>query len=189
MKSLKYFVALLSIVVLVPCTVAFAAESITVTSFGGAFSTSRIGCSAFPSCEASSPTPSSCSSCATDGTPFAPSTVGPSGWGGIPVPDDGNYGWTVFNNITVDAGGQFHGWLEPIVDDLVSIDKSTGIATWVGDAGLLFNTHCGGLDFDNSHRASAASASVRLPITIVMKKIVFFIAPCPIMLKLKNRLI
>ena len=42
MKSLKYAVALLSIVVLVPCTAALAAESITVTSFGGAFSTSQI---------------------------------------------------------------------------------------------------------------------------------------------------
>ena len=42
MKSLKYTVALLSIVVLVPCTAAFAAESITVTSFGGAFSQSQI---------------------------------------------------------------------------------------------------------------------------------------------------
>ena len=42
MKSLKSVVALLSIVVLVPCTVAFAEESITVTSFGGAFSTSQI---------------------------------------------------------------------------------------------------------------------------------------------------
>ena len=42
MKSLKYAVALLSIVVLVPCSAAFAAESITVTSFGGAFSTSQI---------------------------------------------------------------------------------------------------------------------------------------------------
>jgi len=42
MKSLKYVVALLSIVVLVPCSAAFAAESITVTSFGGAFSTSQI---------------------------------------------------------------------------------------------------------------------------------------------------
>ena len=42
MKSLKSVVALLFIVVLVPCTVAVAAESITVTSFGGAFSTSQI---------------------------------------------------------------------------------------------------------------------------------------------------
>ena len=42
MKSLKSVVALLFIVVLVPCTVSVAAESITVTSFGGAFSTSQI---------------------------------------------------------------------------------------------------------------------------------------------------
>jgi len=42
MKSLKYAVALLSIGVLVPATAAFAAESITVTSFGGAFSQSQI---------------------------------------------------------------------------------------------------------------------------------------------------
>jgi len=42
MKSLKSVVALLSIVVLVPCTAAFAADTITVTSFGGAFSQSQI---------------------------------------------------------------------------------------------------------------------------------------------------
>ena len=42
MKSLKYAVALLSIVFLIPCTAAFAADSITVTSFGGAFSQSQI---------------------------------------------------------------------------------------------------------------------------------------------------
>ncbi len=42
MKSFKYAVALLSIVILVPCTAALAAESITVTSFGGAFSQSQI---------------------------------------------------------------------------------------------------------------------------------------------------
>jgi putative spermidine/putrescine transport system substrate-binding protein len=38
----KYAIALLSIFVLVPCTTLLAAESITVTSFGGAFSTSQI---------------------------------------------------------------------------------------------------------------------------------------------------
>ena len=38
----KYTIALLSIFVLVPCTALLAAESITVTSFGGAFSTSQI---------------------------------------------------------------------------------------------------------------------------------------------------
>ena len=42
MKSLKFVVALLSIVFLVPCTAALAADTITVTSFGGAFSTSQI---------------------------------------------------------------------------------------------------------------------------------------------------
>ncbi len=42
MKSLKLVVALLSIVFLVPCTAALAADTITVTSFGGAFSTSQI---------------------------------------------------------------------------------------------------------------------------------------------------
>jgi putative spermidine/putrescine transport system substrate-binding protein len=42
MKSLKSVVALLAIIVLVPCMAAFAAESITVTSFGGAFSQSQI---------------------------------------------------------------------------------------------------------------------------------------------------
>ncbi len=46
MKSFKgstmTTIALLSIFVLVPCSAVFAAESITVTSFGGAFSTSQI---------------------------------------------------------------------------------------------------------------------------------------------------
>jgi putative spermidine/putrescine transport system substrate-binding protein len=42
MKSLKSIVALLSIVVLIPCTAVLAADTITVTSFGGAFSTSQI---------------------------------------------------------------------------------------------------------------------------------------------------
>ena len=42
MKSLKSVITLLSIIVLVPCTAAFTAESITVTSFGGALSTSQI---------------------------------------------------------------------------------------------------------------------------------------------------
>jgi len=42
MKSLKSVITLLSIVVLVPCTAAFSAETITVTSFGGAFSQSQI---------------------------------------------------------------------------------------------------------------------------------------------------
>ncbi|MBT8368700.1 MAG: extracellular solute-binding protein, partial [Deltaproteobacteria bacterium] len=38
----RYTIALLSIFVLVPCTSLLAAESITVTSFGGAFSQSQI---------------------------------------------------------------------------------------------------------------------------------------------------
>jgi len=38
----KGAIVLLSIFTLIPCTMAFAAESITVTSFGGAFSTSQI---------------------------------------------------------------------------------------------------------------------------------------------------
>ena len=42
MKSLKFVVALLSIVFLLPCTAVLAADTITVTSFGGAFSTSQI---------------------------------------------------------------------------------------------------------------------------------------------------
>ena len=40
--SWKGIFALVSICVLVPCTAAFAAETITVTSFGGAFSKSQI---------------------------------------------------------------------------------------------------------------------------------------------------
>ncbi len=42
MKLFKYVITLFSIVVLVPCTATFAAESITVTSFGGALSQSQI---------------------------------------------------------------------------------------------------------------------------------------------------
>ena len=38
----KGAIVLVSILVLIPCTIAFAADSITVTSFGGAFSQSQI---------------------------------------------------------------------------------------------------------------------------------------------------
>ena len=57
------------------------------------------------------------------------------------------------NNITIDASGQLYGWWEPAEDDLVRIDKLTGIATRVGesDPGQTgFGTMNGGLDFDNS---------------------------------------
>ena len=70
--------------------------------------------------------------------------IGVHRWGGIPGVS--NCGYTAVTNITVDASGQMYGWLDPCADDLVRIDKTTGIATWVGDAGL--STLENGLDFD-----------------------------------------
>jgi len=49
-------------------------------------------------------------------------------------------------NITVNSTGQMFGWWEPEQDDLMSIDKGTGIATRVGESGL--DTYENGLSFD-----------------------------------------
>ena len=55
-------------------------------------------------------------------------------------------------HITIDASGQLFGWWEPVEDDLVRIDKTTGLATLVGESDPVFTgfgTRNGGLDFDN----------------------------------------
>jgi hypothetical protein len=70
--------------------------------------------------------------------------IGVSGWGlvnptGCP---------TAVTNITVDSAGQMFGWWDPCEDDLVSIDKSTGIATRVGESGVGTGTN--GLSFNSS---------------------------------------
>lgn len=62
--------------------------------------------------------------------------VGVNGWG---------FGKAAITNITVNSSGQMYGWTES-GDDLVSINKSTGIATVVGDSGL--STATNGLAFD-----------------------------------------
>lgn len=48
--------------------------------------------------------------------------------------------------LTADSSGQLYGWWEPSNDDLVSIDKATGVATLVGESGLDTGAH--GLAFD-----------------------------------------
>jgi hypothetical protein len=75
--------------------------------------------------------------------------VGVHGWG---LPGDGD---AVITNITVNSQGRMFGWWEfglwegeIIEDDLVSIDKATGLATRVGESGVA--TFVNGLDFDNS---------------------------------------
>lgn len=69
---------------------------------------------------------------------------------GTPIGDNGwgLSGITVITNITVDSTGQMFGWWEGN-DDLVGIDKTTGIATRVGESGIIF-TAKNGLDFDSS---------------------------------------
>ena len=46
------------------------------------------------------------------------------------------------------SGGNVYGWCDPSVDDLMSIDKTTGIAHVVGNSGLSTGGH--GLAFDNN---------------------------------------
>ncbi len=72
-------------------------------------------------------------------TTGAGTPVGTSGWG---------FGGTnAVTNITVNSTGSMFGWLEGD-DDLVSINKATGIATLVGDSGL--STQTNGLSFNSS---------------------------------------
>jgi hypothetical protein len=52
------------------------------------------------------------------------------------------------SDITIDAGGQMYGWWTFGQDDLVHINKATGIATRVGESSV--STRRKGLDFDNS---------------------------------------
>jgi len=56
--------------------------------------------------------------------------------------------YTVVNNITVNSQGQMFGWWEG-PDDLVSIDKASGVATEVGESGITL-TFANGLAFDDS---------------------------------------
>jgi hypothetical protein len=73
--------------------------------------------------------------------------IGVHKWG-LEGEDEGNpvNNITAVNNITVDSTGQMFGWWEP-EDDLVRIDKDTGIATRVGESGV--KTWENGLDFDS----------------------------------------
>jgi|GEM_PF-3239761 len=65
--------------------------------------------------------------------------IGVHGWG---------FGYTLsITNITVNSFGQMYGWSE-WGDDLVSINKYTGVATVVGESGL--STATNGLAFDNT---------------------------------------
>lgn len=59
-------------------------------------------------------------------------------------------GWSNVSHvaaITVNPGGQMYGWTEDS-DDLVSIDKTTGVATIVGDSGIWTGDH--GLSFNSA---------------------------------------
>jgi hypothetical protein len=71
-------------------------------------------------------------------TTGAGTPIGASAWG---------LSFGAVTNITVDSAGQMYGWWEG-EDSLVSIDKTTGIATLVGLSGI--GTARNGLDFDNS---------------------------------------
>lgn len=51
--------------------------------------------------------------------------------------------------LAANAGGSLFGWCDPSVDDLMSIDKTTGIARVVGNSGLSTGGH--GLAFDNNN--------------------------------------
>ena len=73
--------------------------------------------------------------------------IGVHGWGLGDTwgPDDDAAAVT---NIAVNSSGQMYGWWDPNQDDLVAIDKSTGVATWVGESGV--GTFANGLAFDSS---------------------------------------
>ncbi len=83
--------------------------------------------------------------------------IDPTSGAGTPI---GDPGWgltglsTVVNNITVDSEGQMFGWWEAIEnqlsqDNLVSIDKGSGVATLVGDSEVS-EAFMHGLDFNDS---------------------------------------
>jgi MYXO-CTERM domain-containing protein len=81
-----------------------------------------------------------------DPTTGAGAVAGANGWGlNLGSSIVGEFG--AVTNITVNSAGDMFGWWDPSQDDLVSIDKSTGIATRVGDSGL--STGRNGLSFDN----------------------------------------
>ncbi len=66
----------------------------------------------------------------------AGTAIGVDGWG---------FGSAAITNITVNSSGQMYGWTEQ-GDDLVIINKSTGIATVIGNSGI--STWANGLAFD-----------------------------------------
>jgi len=76
--------------------------------------------------------------------------IDPATGAGTPI---GVHGWGLdpagigLTNITVNAAGQMFGWVEGD-DDLVIIDKGTGVATVVGDSGLSTQEY--GMSFDNT---------------------------------------
>jgi hypothetical protein len=74
-----------------------------------------------------------------DLTTGAGTPVGLPGWG---IPDG------TVARIAANASGDMYGWWEPGDDDLLSINKGTGVATLVGESGL--DTWGLGLAFDNS---------------------------------------
>jgi len=73
-------------------------------------------------------------------TTGAGTPIGVNGWG--------LGGLNPITNITTDSAGNMYGWWEPTQDDLVQIDKNTGIATRVGESGI--GTEAYGLAFDNN---------------------------------------
>lgn len=76
--------------------------------------------------------------------------VNPLTGAGTPVSASSGWGLgetAAVTNITVNAGGQMYGWSEAS-DELVSIVKTTGVATVVGASGV--GTSRNGLSFDNN---------------------------------------
>ena len=61
--------------------------------------------------------------------------VGVHGWG-LGDHEGPNRDAAAVTNITIDSTGRMYGWWDPSEDDLVRIDKTTGVATRVGESGL-----------------------------------------------------
>jgi hypothetical protein len=74
--------------------------------------------------------------------------IDPATGAGTPTGVDG---WGLYDPsvamITMDSSGQMYGWSEP-ADQLVRIDKATGLATMVGASGIVPNYGKRSLDFD-----------------------------------------
>jgi hypothetical protein len=63
--------------------------------------------------------------------------------------------FTAIVGLTFNSTGELYGWHEPTADDLVRIDKATGAATTVGEAGLSTGAHV--LAFDNADNLTLSS--------------------------------